>query len=164
MRSKRQRVVGHCYGLNPRWSVKLPKSTIWWELKIHISWGKKKEKEHFIKFQTVQHKSCLWMLCNLYGKKKYSPALISLIVTPPNLQVLLLFYPLGGVRQSSLCSSSSLMPLYMKEGPRLDIVFLFLPTLFPHPKYPLQSLLYCFKQQGWTGEILNNDWGFFLFI
>lgn len=66
---------------------------------------KKKEKEHFIKFQTVQHKSCLQMLCNLDGEEKYSPALISLIVSPPQLQVLFLFCPLGCIRESSLCIS-----------------------------------------------------------
>lgn len=82
MKSKKQ-VVWHCNGLNPRWNVKLPKYTGLLGTEKSLSHGKKKtEKEHVIKFQTVQHKS-LQMLCNLYGEKKYSPVLISLIVTSP---------------------------------------------------------------------------------
>lgn len=46
MNSRQQGVVGHCYGLNPRWNVKLPKYTIWRGLnspsiKKRISWKKK---------------------------------------------------------------------------------------------------------------------------
>lgn len=32
--------------------------------------GGEEEKEHFIKFQTVQHKGCVQLLCNLDGGKK----------------------------------------------------------------------------------------------
>lgn len=49
--------------------MKLPKYTIWWELKSPYLMGEK-EKEHFIKLEPVQHKSCLQMLWNLDGEKK----------------------------------------------------------------------------------------------
>lgn len=86
MNATKQGVVGHCYGLNPRRHVKLPKYMIWQGLnspsiKTRTSW-----KKSWMLYE-IPHSAAQGLFATAvqfrWKKKKYSPTLTSPIVILP---------------------------------------------------------------------------------
>lgn len=148
--SKKQGVVGHCYGLNPRLNVKLPKYIIWWGLNSQSQYQKENlvKKKKWTLYQ-IPHSAAQGLFATAVQfrwKKKYSPALTSPTVKSPKC----CFHFVPSEMSEREITLYFQFTCYCTWGKALDSIyyFPFLPALFPHPKYPLKPLSFWFKQQG----------------